>query len=71
VKKSPSVRQKRELSRDIRSSAGDPAAPPRNLIRRRPMTKKNNKQKPHDPVDDYFYAAGVLIWLVLMVWGLS
>jgi hypothetical protein len=35
------------------------------------MTKKNNKQKPHDPVDDYFYAAGVLIWLVLMVWGLS
>jgi hypothetical protein len=36
-----------------------------------PMTKKNNKQKPHDPVDDYFYAAGVLIWLVLMVWGLS
>ena len=35
------------------------------------MTKKNNKQKPDDPVDDYFYAAGVLIWLVLMVWGLT
>ena len=65
------MRQKRVLDRNIRSSAGDQAAPPRNLILRSPMTKKNNKQKPHDPVDDYFYAAGVLIWLVLMVWGLS
>ena len=44
------------------------SVPPR---KRKAMTKKNNKQKPHDPVDDYFYAAGVLIWLVLMVWGLS
>ena len=34
------------------------------------MSQKK-KQQQNDPVDDYFYAAGVFIWLVLMIWGLS
>lgn len=35
------------------------------------MSNKNSKQQQNDPVDDYFYTAGVIIFVVLMIWGLT
>jgi hypothetical protein len=36
------------------------------------MSNNKKQQKDEDDqVDTFFYAAGVFIWLVLMIWGLS